>query len=401
MEFIILIGIFFALLFNFVDGVNGAGNSIATIVATRALRPVYALLLAAVCNIAGPFLLTTAIAKTIGTGVVIPAALTPEVVVIAVFSGVLLLSVLTAKGFPIAAGHALIGCMVGASISAFGPSTVIWPGIELVRSVAMSGLFGALCGSMFFAIIFRALNGPVWLGVIAGGVGGFSLMVVSLMAAGLLHVNGLLAIIIFIVISPTIGFLGGFTLDIIISYFFRFSRQSRRNKIFHPLQVIAGALQAIGHGANDGLYAVGIIAALFIAGGMAEEFTAPFWVMVASALAIGAGSLFGGWKVITKVAKGITRIRPYQGFCASSAGGLVICALVLSGIPSSTAHIISGSIVGVGATRGKNAVDWRVVRDIVTTWVVTFPLGLITAYVCYFGYSALIKGILIGLKFVG
>lgn len=400
MEFIIIFGIFLALLFNFVNGLNDAGNSIATIVATRAVRPLYALILAAVCNIAGPFLLTTAIAKTIGTGVVQAGALTPVTLVIALFCGVLLLSILTARGFPISASHALIGCMVGSSIAAFGLSTVIWPSLLMLQSVAMSGFVGALCGGVCLSIIFWILKGPVKLGVVAGAVGGFSLMIVSLMGVGALEVSGLLAIFIFIVISPTIGFLGGFFLDILVSYIFRFSRQSTRNKIFFPLQVVAGGIQAIGHGANDGLHAVGIIAALFIAGGLAEDFSAPFWVMAASALAIGAGTVFGGWNVITRMAKGITRIRPYQGFCASTAGGLVISALTISGIPTSSTHIISGSIVGVGATRGKNAVDWNVVRDIVTTWIVTFPLAVTTSAACYIGYSFFLQAGLIILDMV-
>lgn len=391
MEFIIITGIILALLFNFVNGLNDAGNSIATVVATRALRPLYALILAAVCNIAGPFVLTTAIAKTIGTGVVKPAALTPDTLVVAIFCGVFLVSYLTAKGFPISASHALIGCMVGSSIAAFGLSTVIWPSPEMIMPVVLSGCVGALCGGLYLSILFYMLKGPVRLGAGAGAVGGFSLMIVSLMAAGILKVSGLLAIFIFIVISPTIGFLGGFFLDIVVSYLFRFSRQSTRNKIFFPLQVISGGIQAIGHGANDGLHAVGIIAALFIAGGLSDTFTAPFWVMGASALAIGTGTVFGGWNVITKMAKGITRIRPYQGFCASTAGGLVISALTISGIPTSSTHIISGSIVGVGATRGKNAVDWNVVRDIVTTWIVTFPLAVITSALCYFVYSIVIN----------
>lgn len=248
MEFIIIIGIFLALLFNFVNGLNDAGNSIATIVATRALRPLYALILAAVCNVAGPFLLTTAIAKTIGTGVVKPASLTPDTLVVALFCGVLLLSILTAKGFPISASHALIGCMVGSSIAAFGLSTVTWPSLHVVQSLAMIGFVGALCGGVYLSIVFWMLKGPVRLGAVAGAVGGFSLMVVSLMGAGILEVSGLLAIFIFIVISPTIGFLGGFFLDILVSYLFRFSRQSTRNKIFFPLQVVAGGVQAIGHG---------------------------------------------------------------------------------------------------------------------------------------------------------
>lgn len=145
---------------------------------------------------------------------------------------------------------------------------------------------------------------------------------------------------------------------------------------------------------------MGIIAALFIAGGLAEDFSAPFWVMAASALAIGAGTVFGGWNVITRMAKGITRIRPYQGFCASTAGGLVISALTISGIPTSSTHIISGSIVGVGATRGKNAVDWNVVRDIVTTWIVTFPLAVTTSAACYIGYSFFLQAGLIILDMV-
>jgi len=400
MEFIIIFGIFLALLFNFVNGLNDAGNSIATIVATRALRPLYALILAAVCNIAGPFLLTTAIAKTIGTGVVQAGALTPVTLVIALFCGVLLLSILTAKGFPISASHALIGCMVGSSIAAFGLSTVIWPSLLMLQSVAMSGFVGALCGGVCLSIIFWILKGPVKLGAVAGAVGGFSLMIVSLMGVGALEVSGLLGIFFFIVISPTYGFLCGFFLDILVSYIFRFSRQSTRNKIFFPLQVVAGGIQAIGHGANDGLHAVGIIAALFIAGGLAEDFSAPFWVMAASALAIGAGTVFGGWNVITRMAKGITRIRPYQGFCASTAGGLVISALTISGIPTSSTHIISGSIVGVGATRGKNAVDWNVVRDIVTTWIVTFPLAVTTSAACYIGYSFFLQAGLIILDMV-
>jgi len=391
MEFIIITGIILALLFNFVNGLNDAGNSIATVVATRALRPLYALILAAVCNIAGPFVLTTAIAKTIGTGVVKPAALTPDTLVVALICGVFLLSYLTAKGFPISASHALIGCMVGSSIAAFGLSTVIWPTPEMIMPVALSGCVGSLCGGLYLSFIFYMLKGPVRFGAGAGAVGGFSLMIVSLMAAGILKVSGLLAIFIFIVISPTIGFLGGFFLDIVVSYLFRFSRQSTRNKIFFPLQIVSGGIQAIGHGANDGLHAVGIVAALFIAGGLSDTFTAPFWVMGASALAIGAGTVFGGWNVITRMAKGITRIRPYQGFCASTAGGLVISALTITGIPTSSTHIISGSIVGVGATRGKNAVDWNVVRDIVTTWIVTFPLAVTTSALCYYVYSIIIN----------
>lgn len=390
MDFNIVLGVFLALIYCLINGINDAGNSIATIVATRALRPLFALLLAAVCNIAGPFILTTAIAKTVGTGVITPGALTPEVLVIALFCGIMMLGVFTARGFPVSASHALIGCMVGSSVASAGISTVIWPGLEMISPVLISGFFGAVCGSLYLSIIFWFINGSVRLGAIAGAFGGFSLMIVSLMMTGVLQITGILAIFIFIVISPTIGFIGGFILDILVSYLFRFSRQSTRNRIFFPLQIIAGGIQALGHGANDGLHAVGVIAAIFIAGGVASEFDAPLWVMISAAVAIGTGTVFGGWNVITKMAKGITKIRPYQGFCASTAGGLVISSLTIMGIPTSSTHIISGSIIGVGATRGKSAVDWTVVRDIVTTWFVTFPFAVIFSSVAYFAYSGII-----------
>lgn len=399
MDFIVIIGVFLGLLFCFINGINDAGNSIATIVATRALKPLYALILAAVCNIAGPFLLTTAIAKTIGTGIIIPGALTADVLVISLFCVVCILGILTARGFPISASHALIGCMVGSSLAAAGVSSVIWPDLETVRPVLIAGIFGAVCGSLYLSFLSWVLHGQVRLGAIAGAVGGFSLIIVALMIAGLLKISGLLAIFIFIVISPTIGFLAGFSLDLIVSYLFRFSRQSTRNKIFFPLQVVSAGLQAMGHGANDGLHTVGIIIALFIAGGVFSEFTVPLWVLVASALTIGCGTVFGGWNVITKMAKGITKIRPYQGFCASTSGALVISSLTMAGIPTSSTHIISGTIVGVGATRGISAVDWSIVRGIVTTWVFTFPLAVTLSFLTFSIYRGLITGLSILLSY--
>lgn len=391
MEPLIILAIGLALLFNFVNGLNDAGNSIATVVATRALTPLHALILAAICNVAGPFLLTTAIAKTIGTGIVAPGIFTPLMLAIALTAGVVLVTLFTIRGYPISASHALVGCMMGAAMAAAGPSVVLWPSIQSVISLVSVGLIGAVCGSLYLGIISWLLHGSVRLGLIAGAVGGYALIIPALMVLGMLEVHGLLAILSFIVISPVLGFLGAFFFDLVITYLFRFSRQSRRRRIFLPLQVIAGGMQAVGHGANDGLHAVGIIGAILIAGGLTTEFTTPFWVMIASALAIGAGTVLGGWKVITRMAKSITKIRPYQGFCASTAGGSVVSILTIAGIPSSSSHIISGSIVGVGATRGIRAVDWTTVREIVTTWIVTIPLSSAAAYMLYLIVTTILK----------
>ncbi|NLV25650.1 MAG: inorganic phosphate transporter [Methanomicrobiales archaeon] len=388
MEFIFIFGIFLALLFCFINGVNDAGNSIATIVATRALKPLYALILAAVCNFAGPFVLTTAIAKTIGTGLIIPGILTPDVLVIALVSVVIILVLLTLRGFPVSASHALIGSMTGSSVAAAGISVIIWPGIDVILTVLLAGTIGALCGSLYLSFLFWVLKGQIKYGALSGAIGGFSLSIIVLMTLGYVKISGILSIFLFIVISPTIGFLSAYLLDVVVSYIFRHSRQSTRNRIFFPLQVVTGGLQAMGHGANDGMHAVGVIVALFIAGGLQIGFDAPTWIILAAAIAIGTGTIFGGWNVITKMAIGITRIRPYQGFCASTAGGLVISSLTLAGIPTSSTHIISGTIVGVGATRGIKAVDWSIVRGIVTTWIVTFPFAFFLSALLFLAFGS-------------
>ncbi|HWQ66338.1 MAG TPA: inorganic phosphate transporter [Methanospirillum sp.] len=383
MELEIILGVFLSLLFNFVNGLNNAGNSIATVVATRALPPFKALILASICTMAGPFLLTTAIAKTIGTSIISPGTLTPVMILVALISAILLVTTMTEFGFPISATHALIGCLIGAAIADSGPLVVIWPTQSMISDFLRAGIIGMFFGSLYLAFITWILDGPVKIGIIAGAIGGFSLMIPGLMIIGVLQISGLLAILVFIVVSPTIGFIAAFAFDIIITWLFRRSKQRRMRRIFRPLQICAGGVQAIGNGANDGLHAVGVIGALFMAAEMTSSFTIPFWVMAASALSIGLGTFFGGWKVITRMARNITRLRAYQGFCASSAGGCTVSLLTLAGIPTSSTHIIGGAIVGVGATRGKNAVKWGVVREIVIAWIITIPVSCVTAYIVY------------------
>jgi len=201
--------------------------------------------------------------------------------------------------------------------------------------------------------------------------------------AGLLVLSGILAIIVFIFISPVIGFIAAFLFDLLVSHLFRFSRQNRMRRIFQPLQVAASLFQAAGHGANDGQHAVGVICALLLAGGLIPLFTVPLWVIILSAAAIALGTSFGGWKVINKLAKEITKIRPYQGFCAATSGGAVLAMVTTYGIPVSSTQVMSGSIVGVGATRGVKAVKWEVTRRMMEAWVVTIPLAFALSWSAY------------------
>ncbi len=383
MEPLIIAGVGLALLFNFVNGINDAGNSIAIMVATRALSPGKAALLAAAGNFAGPFLLTTAIALTIGTGIIESAALTPQLIVAALIASVGLIITANLSGLPISSSHALVGALIGAGFAAAGPGALIYPEPETVVYLFVYATAGGLAGAGLIGSLAAWLHENVRVGFIVGAVLGFSVTVTLLMLSHALVITGILAILIFIVISPSLGFFAAFLFDVVISHFFRHSRQDRMKRIFQPLQVVAGAFQAIGHGSNDGQHAVGVITALLLSAGLIAGFSVSLWVLISSSLAISIGTGFGGWRVVEKVAKKITKIRPYQGFAASAAGGAVLTGITLAGVPVSSTHVISGAVIGVGATRGTKAVRWDAVREIVTAWLVTIPLAIILAFGVY------------------
>ncbi len=384
MEPLIFIGVALALIFNFVNGLNDAGNSIAIMVATRALSPGKAALLAAAGNFIGPFLLTTAIALTIGTGIIDPTVITPQILVAALIASVGLIITANLSGLPISSSHALVGGLVGAGFAAAGPGALIYPDPGTIGYLIAYGAAGGLLGAALIGSIAAWLQENIRVGLAAGALLGVSVTVTLLMVSHVLQVTGILAILLFIVISPSLGFFTAFFFDVAISHFFRHSRQDRMKRIFQPLQVLAGAFQAIGHGSNDGQHAVGVITALLLSAGLVQGFSVPLWVLLSSSLAIAIGTGFGGWRVVEKVAKKITKIRPYQGFAASTSGGAVLVAITLSGVPVSSTHVISGAIVGVGATRGTKAVNWDAVRDIVTAWLITIPLAIVLSIAVYF-----------------
>ncbi|HUT39081.1 MAG TPA: inorganic phosphate transporter [Methanoregula sp.] len=387
---LILFGIILALVLNFVNGLNDASHSIATVVATKALSPMKAVILTALCNTIGPFLFTSAVAVTIGTALVSSHGLTPYSIIVAMITAIILVIFATRAGIPLSSSHAIIGGLLGAGVGVYGLSAVILPTVSMVVQVVVYGAIGAIGGAIILGLITATLKEDVLQGIFIGAVCGAAVVIPCLMVAGILRLSGLFAIVLFIFISPVIGMVAAFLFDILVSQVFNHSRQSRMKRIFQPLHVVASLVQATAHGANDGQHAVGVITALLLSSGVLLSFEVPAWVILTSALAIGLGTIFGGWQVVDKMAKGITRIRPYQGFCAATTSSAILVMVTQQGIPVSSTHAINGAIVGVGVTRGKNAVQWRVVREMMTAWIITIPL----AFACGLSGYLLMEGLL-------
>ena len=383
MDLLIITGIALALMLNFVNGVNDASHSIATVVETRALSPLKASVSSAIANFIGPFVFTTAVAATIGTALVVPGAMTPLSLVVAMLVSIMLILTATHIGLPVSSSHALIGGILGTGVAVAGLSALILPPAAMIRALVLFSLTGAGIGALILSILAYYLEEGIRPALVLGVIFGISVTIPLMILAGLLVLSGILAIIVFIFISPVIGFIAAFLFDLLVSHLFRFSRQNRMRRIFQPLQVAASLFQAAGHGANDGQHAVGVICALLLAGGLIPLFMVPLWVIILSAAAIALGTSFGGWKVINKLAKEITKIRPYQGFCAATSGGAVLAMVTTYGIPVSSTQVMSGSIVGVGATRGVKAVKWEVTRRMTEAWVVTIPLAFALSWSAY------------------
>ena len=390
MEPLILFGIGLAFGLAFVNGLNDASHSIATVVATRALSPAKAVFLTAICNMLGPFIFTTAVAATIGTAIVTKSALTPSSIIVGMASAILLIFAATRAGLPLSSSNAMIGGLMGAGVAVGGIGAIILPGTGTVIHVVIYGLAGALAGAILLAALTASFGADIRLGALLGAICGGALIIPFLMVAGILKLSGLLAVVLFIFISPVLGMVSAFTFDIIISHLFRHSHQNRMKRIFQPLHIFACLLQAAAHGGNDGQNAVGLITALLVASGVLASFAVPLWVILIAALAIGLGTCFGGWQVVDKMARGITKIRPYQGFCAATASSGTLVMETLYGIPVSSTHAINGAIIGVGATRGKDAVQWRVVREMMTAWIITIPLAFACAFAGYLLFAFLL-----------
>lgn len=323
-EFII-ITILLALVFDFINGFHDSANAISTVVATKVLSPIRAVGMAAVGNLIGPLFFSTAIAATIGKGIIkIELVQDKELLVLMIFSalvGAVVWDLITWYfGLPTSSSHALVGGLSGAGLAAIGTSSLNPAGIEKV--------------------------------------------------------------VAFMVISPVIGFFAAFVLTIIvIKIFYRFT-PSRINIYFRRLQLFSAFFYSVTHGTNDAQKTMGIITVLLVAYGSLKTFDVPIWVILAAHISISLGTFMGGWRIVKTMAQKITKLRPYQGFCAETSGGIVLASMAAFGIPVSTTHVISSSIMGVGATDKLSAVRWGIARKIVGAWILTIPMtALISAVV--------------------
>jgi len=390
MDSLVLAGIVLALLFNFVNGMNDATNSIATIVATRGLSPLKAVMMAAFFNLIGPLLFTTAVAKTIGKGIVDPMYLTPFVILIGMFVAVLWVYFSTHLGIPISATHALVGGLIGSAVAYAGIGVIILPSADTIMWLFMYAAIGAIIGMIVCFLIGRLTKEEAMLPfIVQGAFAGAVLSVPFVIITGLLKISGLFAIVVFIVLSPLLGFIFTYIFSLVFIRWFRNSNPKKMNSLSKKLQVVSASFYSIGHGSNDAQNGMGVITAILVAGGILNEFIVPVWVILLSCAAIALGTLLGGWQVVKTMAKKITNLRPYQGFCAETSGGVVLSFITAFGVPVSTTHAITGAIMGVGATRGSSAVQWGTVRRIVTAWVITIPITAICSYACFILYKVI------------
>jgi PiT family inorganic phosphate transporter len=310
-----------ALAFDFLNGLHDAANSIATIVSTRVLRPRYAVMWAAFFNFIAFLFFGLHVAQTVGTGIV-AADIVDARVIFGALSGAIAWNLITWwRGIPSSSSHALIGGLVGAAITKAGGVAVVWTGL-LKTSAA-------------------------------------------------------------IVLSPLTGFLLALMLVLTVSWLFVRVSPRSVDSTFRSLQFVSASLYSLGHGGNDAQKTMGIIAVLlFSQGKLGSEFYVPFWVVITCQVAMGLGTLFGGWRIVHTMGSKITRLTPMQGCCAETGGAITLFAATWLGIPVSTTHTITGSIIGVGAARKVSAVRWNVASNIVTAWVITLPAaGLIAALV--------------------
>jgi len=311
-----------ALLFDFLNGLHDAANSIATVVATRVLRPRTAVMWAAFFNFIAFAVFGLHVARTLGTGIVEAGLVDARVVFGALTGGIIWNAVTWRLGIPSSSSHALIGGLTGAGIAKGGLGAVVWGG----------------------------------LGMTAAGV----------------------------VLSPLLGFVLAQLLALAVRWATLTVTPYGADRRFRILQLASASLYSLGHGGNDAQKTMGIIAVLLYSQGfLGGEFHVPFWVVLSCQAVMALGTLFGGWRIVHTMGSRITRLKPIQGFCAETGGAITLFLATGFGVPVSTTHTITGAIVGVGAARRTAAVRWHIAQDILVAWIFTIPVAAIIGAVAY------------------
>lgn len=309
-----------ALLFDYINGFHDTANAIATCVSTRALSVKAAILMAASLNFLGAMAFTK-VAKTIGTGIVSPSQLT-QMVVLAGVVGAIIWNVITwYYGLPSSSSHAIVGGLIGAVIAHFGPSALLWSGLN--------------------------------------------------------------KIILALVISPILGTVAGFIFVVIFSRILQHRSPTGVNRGFRRMQIFSAGFMAFSHGTADAQKSMGVITMALLSYGAIPVFDVPVWVKFTCALAMALGTAAGGWRIIKTVGRDFVKLQPMTGFSVDAASSCVIMGASLLGLPTSTTHVVTSSILGVGLSKSLTAVNWKVAQRILTAWVLTIPSAALVAYLTY------------------
>lgn len=314
------------LIFDFLNGFHDSANSIATVVSTKVLSPLVAVILAAFFNFIAFTVFPLKVAHTIGKGVVDPDVLNLTVIASALVAAIIWNLVTWWWGLPSSSSHTLVGGLVGAAFVHAGSGSVIFP--------------------------------------------------------------GLIKIISFIFIAPLLGMVLSFVISSAVVYLFRNFTPSSVDKIFRRLQILSSSTLSLGHGGNDAQKSMGIIwAALIVSGLATKDDPIALWIILSCQSAIALGTLLGGWRIVKTMGQKITKVKPFEGFCSETAGALTLFGSTHFGIPVSTTHTITGAIIGVGARRGASAVKWGVTKKIFWAWLLTIPVSAVVGSTMYYFFS--------------
>ncbi|MBB1077067.1 inorganic phosphate transporter [Rhodoferax sp. 4810] len=320
---VVVVLVMMAVVFDFMNGFHDAANSIATVVSTGVLKPGQAVVFAAFFNVVAIFIFHLSVAATVGKGIVLPGIVDTNVVFGALVGAITWNFITWYYGIPSSSSHALIGGIAGAAIAKAGVASLI--------------------------------------------------------------VAGIMKTVIFIFVSPLLGFLLGSLMMVLVSWVFRGFRPLKVDKWFRRLQLVSAGAYSLGHGGNDAQKTIGIIWMLLIATGYAnaDDGAPPNWVVIICYSAIGLGTMLGGWRIVKTMGQKITKLKPVGGFCAETGGAITLFLATAMGVPVSTTHTITGAIVGVGSTRRASAVRWGVAGNIIWAWILTIPASAFVAAVAY------------------